>query len=167
MEAVWVDTANPIPVPFDTKGATLFKGTPDTLGLPAEAFLRLVAVEGNKREVLPSVGDLKGRVGISTPDQALAFARLLASPDTHYLFRELGLYEPPDDAFDQEYRQKVGLLPAKASREGGDFLVERNLVRRDRRLVRSRERIMPDGGWEQIDESTLDQRSPVPFPFYQ
>jgi hypothetical protein len=75
-------------VPFRiVGGSSLVMAVPNgvVLGDPVEAFMRLMILPpGNARATqLLVMGDLRGRVRIRTPKEALAFCRLLTSPATY------------------------------------------------------------------------------------
>ncbi len=59
-QAIWIMEEAPLLVAFDTKGATFYKGCRGILGSPAEAFLKLIAVQGEE-----SAMDSLWRAGMS------------------------------------------------------------------------------------------------------
>ena len=173
-DEIWLLEDEPITVSFDTKGYAFYKGARGLLGTPVERFLRLVAVKGPEKVELPRVADLRGRVGLASPDQALEFVRLFTSPETHYLFPESQVIEPraargdpgPGE-YPEEYGERLQLEPARARAEGETFVVERNLVDRAGTLLRATERVGQDGAYALERTTTIDAGSPVTFPLYE
>jgi len=173
-QEVWIDESRPLRVSFDTHGWRFHPGARGIVGTPAEAFLRLVAVRGDTREVVEGVAGLRGRVALSTPEQALELVRLFTLPATHYLFPDSRRVEPaPADGapgparYTADYAAKVGIRPASARREGDGFVVERALLEAGGALVHARERVAADGAYALEEARTLDPRSPIVFPAYE
>jgi hypothetical protein len=163
-EDIWILEDQPVRVTFDTKGATFYKGGRGVLGLPLENHLRLIAVKDRDKVEIPTVSDLKGRVVIRNPEEALEFVRLFTSPATHYLFPDNRYVEPT--AEDQR-EKNLALEPITSREENGAFVIERNLVCRDGKLVRATERVTPDGDYSLVRTEVINEHSPIPFPIYQ
>jgi hypothetical protein len=136
-KTIWIDEKSPIKVSFDTKGHQFFKGTDGELGTPAEAFLKLVAVKGDEKTILPATQSLKGYVVLKTPSDALEFVRLFTNLDTQYLFKDADWIEVKNGGTDIvegergfgemlnfEY-QKFALFGPKVEAAGGGFVIER------------------------------------------
>lgn len=171
---VWIFENKPIPVSFNTDGYVYYQGGRGLLGSPTEAHSRLVAVKGEDRILIPSVADLKGRVVIKGPAKALSFVRLFTAIETHYLFPDSHLVEPREahgspgpGEYTPAYGQRMGLMPARARREGHSFIVERNLVDRQGKLVRGTERVGHDGAYALLKTDVIDEHSPITYPLYQ
>jgi hypothetical protein len=60
-------------------------------GFPLEAFERLYLESPKKSERIDDMANLKGKVIIQTPDQALAFVRLMTSPRTYLTWHTYGV----------------------------------------------------------------------------
>jgi hypothetical protein len=163
-----------IPVSFDTRGYRFYRGVRGILHTPVEANLHLVYVKGREKILLLRVSDLEGRVHIETPGQALEFVRLFSAPDTHYFFpdypymevRKGGEQTGPGE-YTPSYAAKMNLAGPVTGREGGEFIVERNLLDRQSRLFRSRERVGPDGHYALDRVQIIDGLSPIAYPLYQ
>ena len=171
---LWVLDDKPIQVSFDTKGYSFYEGGTGILGSPVEAHLRLVAARGDQKIEIPSASDLKGRVVIRSPEEALEFVRLLTSPGTHYLFPDIDYVEPAEAdgapapwAYTEDYARRMNLEPPRVRREGADFIIERNLVDREGGLFRATERVDSDGGYSLIKRVSIDEHSPVAYPLFQ
>jgi hypothetical protein len=167
-------TDRAIPVSFDTGGYRFCRGGRGILHTPVEANLHLVYVKGREKILLLRVSDLEGRVRIDTPGQALEFVRLFSAPDTHYLFPDYPYMEPRKGGeqtgpgeYTPSYAAKMNLAEPAAGREEGAFIVERNLLDRQNRLFRSRERVGPDGHYALDHVQIIDARSPISYPLYQ
>lgn len=161
---IWILKDQPIRVSFDTKGATFYKGVRGVLGVPMENFLRLISVKDDEKVEVPTVSDLKGRVVIANPEEALEFVRLFTSPSTHYLFPDSDYIEPTVET-QQEHNLTLASVTARA--EQGEFVIERNLVSRDGKLVRAIERVTGDGDYSLEGTAIIDEHSPISYPLYQ
>jgi hypothetical protein len=173
-EPIWFLEDRPVRVSFNTKGYAFYKGGRGILGTPIEAYLRLIAVKGSEKIEIPRVSDLKARVIIESPAQALQFVRLFTSLKTHYLFPEIPYVEPseaedlPDAGeYTKEYAERIRLKPATSKPEGNGFIVERNLLDSTGKLFRATERVGTDGGYALLKTTTIDEHSPVIYPLYQ
>ncbi|HEX3250327.1 MAG TPA: hypothetical protein VHS05_12930 [Pyrinomonadaceae bacterium] len=161
---IWILEDQPVRVTFDTKGATFYKGGRGVLGLPIENHLRLIAVKDHDKVEVPTVSDLKGRVVITSKEEALEFVRLFTSRATHYLFPDNQYLEPTTE--DQQ-QKNLALKPVTSEEENGAFVIERNLVSREGKLVRATERVTPDGEYSVVSTEVINEQSPIPFPIYQ
>jgi hypothetical protein len=173
-EQIWFLEDKAIRVSFDTKGYAFYKGGRGILGTPVEAYLRLIAVKGGEKMEIPSVSDLKGRVVIRSPEEALEFVRLFTSIETHYLFPDIPYVEPAVaehvpclGEYTEEYKERMNLEPARSRREGNDFVIERNLVDRGGKLFRVTERVGRDGNYSFMKTVLIDEHSPIMYPIYQ
>jgi hypothetical protein len=173
-DEIWILESEPIQVSFDTKGYMFYKGGRGILGSPIESYLRLVAVKGEDKIEILIVSDLKERVVIKSPDEALEFVRLFTSIETHFLFKDIHSIEPrvADDApgigeYTEEYERRMGLEPVRSSVEGDSFVIERNLVDNERKLFRAIERVGQDGAYSLETTRTIDAESPIIYPIYQ
>ena len=173
-EQIWFLEDKPVRVSFDTKGYAFYQGGRGILGTPIEAYLRLIAVKGGEKIEIPSVSDLKARVIIESPTQALEFVRLFTSPETHYLFPEIPYIEaseaedlPGAGEYTKEYAERVKLEPATSKPEGNGFIVERNLADSTGKLFRATESVGRDGDYALLRSMTIDEHSPVIYPTYQ
>jgi hypothetical protein len=171
---IWIFQDQPIPVSFDTRGSSFYRGGRGILHTPVETNLRLTYVKGGEKTLLLRVSDLEGKVCLDTPGQALEFVRLFSAIDTHYLFPDYPYMEPREGEdqtgpgeYAPSYTAKVNLAAPGARREGEAFIVERNLLDRQNRLFRSRERVDPDGHYTLEDVQIIDGRSPIAYPLYQ
>jgi|GEM_PF-5830869 len=171
---IWILEDQAIRVSFDTKGYTFFKGGKGMLNTPIERHLQLVAVKGDDKVVIPTIPDLKGRVVIKSPEEALEFVRLFTAPETHYLFHDSRYIEPhlvsatPSIVeYSDDYQKRMNLQPVETGREDGAFTIHRNLVSPPRRLIRASERVDEDGGYSIVETEVIDEHSPVAYPIYQ
>ena len=171
---IWILEGAQVPVTFDTKGYVLYKGCTGVVGLPMEAYLRLVLVKGEAKIELANASKLKGRVIIKNSEEALEFARLITSIDTHYLFPDIDYIEPQEGnnaeiigTYSKEYGKRLGLRPTNASSEGAVYRIERNLVDKSQRLYRTTESVGKDGAYSITKLDLIDEKSPVIFPVYQ
>lgn len=171
---IWILEDQIIPVSFDTKGYTFYKGGKGIPGTPMEKFLQLVAVKGDDKVLIPTIPDLKGRVVIKSPEEALEFVRLFTAPDTHYLFRDSRYIEPnlmsttPTIVeYSDDYQKQMNLQPPETGREDSVFTIQRNLVTAPRRLIRARERVGADGEYSIVETQVIDEHSPISYPLYQ
>jgi hypothetical protein len=83
-------------VPFEVLAhGKLCVGLPPTPGLgdPIEAHQRLYLVLPKKAVQVRSLDELRGKVRIRTPEEALAYCRLRTSPVTWYLWPDTGYME--------------------------------------------------------------------------
>jgi hypothetical protein len=164
----------PIPVSFDTRGYTFWKGVRGVIGTPVEASLKLVAVKGDEKVEIKTVADLKDRVVIASPEQALGFVRLFTSLDTHYLFDDVGYIEPrlarngpgPGECT-AEYEARMNVRPISVRQDDDAFVVERHVLERTGRLVRVVERVGRNGEYSLERATTIDERSPIHYPAYE
>lgn len=173
-EPIWILEGPPIHVSFNTEGTAFYRGGRGVLGTPLEAHLRLIAVKGEERREVLSPCALQRLVRIEEPGQALEFARLFTSIETHYLFPDLGLIEPrltPGTAgpgeYTAEYARQVGLSPALAREKEDSFVVERSLLARSGALYRVTEEVDRDGRLAEQSRVVIDEHSPIPYPIYQ
>jgi hypothetical protein len=173
-EQIWFLEDKAIRVSFDTKGYAFYKGGRGILGTPVEAYLRLIAVKGGEKMEIPSVSDLKGRVVIRSPEEALEFVRLFTSIETHYLFPDIQYIEPTlvNNApglgeYTEEYKQRMNLEPPRYRQEGDVYVIERNLVDRDGKFFRATERVGRDGDYSLLKALIIDEHSPVTYPAYE
>jgi hypothetical protein len=171
---IWILQDQKISVSFDTRGYTFYRGGQGILGDPVEAYLRLVGVKGEEKVLLPQVSDLQGRVRLRTPEQALEFLRLFSAINTHYLFPDYSYLEPQEDGeepspgeYAPAYAAHANLARPVARQQDGDFIVERNLLDRQNRLLRSRELVDPDGHYAMENTQIIDARAPISYPLYQ
>ena len=171
---LWVLKDEAIRVSFKTDGYSLHKGGTGSLGLPVEAFLRLVAVKGNEMIAIQKPSDLAGKVVIENPSQALEFVRLFTSIATEYLFPEIDHLEavltPNGEAageYTEEYRRRVDLKVAAAWQEDEFFLIERPLLSRSGTLFEALERVGRDGTYVVLRTKVKDAHSPIRYPLYQ
>lgn len=72
-----------------------FEGCRGVLGDPVEAFMRLVAVQGESKYMLNTRTGLVDFVTIKNGQQALDFVRLFSRKETHYLFDDADFLELP------------------------------------------------------------------------
>ena len=163
-EDIWILKDQPIRVSFDTKGATFYKGVRGVLGVPMENYLRLIVVQGHDKVEIPTVADLKGRVVIESPEEALDFVRLFTSPATHYLFPDSRYLEPTAEQLQEEH---LTLKPVTSNEENGAFVIERNLVSREGKLVRATEHVTTEGDYSLEGTDVIDEHSPIGYPLYQ
>lgn len=173
-EEIWILENEQIRVSFATKGYTFYKGGRGILGSPVEAHLRLIAGKGEEKIEIPRASDLKGRVAIRTPEEALEFVRFLASRETHYLFPDIRYLEPTVadktpgiGEYTGEYGQRMNLKPARHKQEGDVFVIERNLVYPSGKLLRAIEHVGRDGEYSLMKTVLIDECSPVIYPVYQ
>ena len=171
---LWILDDEPIEVSFDTKGYSWFKATSGGLGDPSEAFLRLIAVKQDEQIVIQTIPDLAGRVIIRSPEEALEFVRLFTSVATHYLFPDSQYLEareadngPGAGEYSKTYGEEMNLKPPVARHEGDVFLLDRTLVNRKGKLLRGKEQVSRDGGYELLEAVVIDERTPVIYPLYQ
>ena len=81
---------NPLPVSWEQVGGILAVGYKGGMGLPVEAFERLVLTRKGKSTFVGNLAALKGRVRIRSAKEALQFVRLLTSPRTFNMWPSLG-----------------------------------------------------------------------------
>lgn len=173
-EPIWLQEDQPVHVSFDTGGYTLYRGTRGILGTPAEAYLRLFAVQGEEKREVSSPAALQGLVSIEEPAQALDFVRLFTNLETHFLFPGLGLVEPrlasgtprPGE-HTGEYARQAGLSPASARQEGESFIVEQSLIDPSGALYRVTSRVGRDGSYAELSRRVIDAHSPISYPIVQ
>ena len=173
-EQIWFLKDKPVRVSFDTKGYAFYKGGRGILGTPIEAYLRLIAVKGDEKIEILRVSDLKTRVVINSPQDALEFVRLFTSSKTHSLFPEVLNIEPSEaedlpgaGEYTKEYAERIGLEPATSTPEGNGFIVERNLLDSTGKLFRATESVGRDGDYALLRRMTIDEYSPVIYPVYE
>lgn len=165
----------PIAVQFDTSGYEFYEGAAGPIGVPEEAFLQLVAVRGDERLLVDDMETLESLVEIHSAEEALDYVRLLTAPETHYLFpfiryvepMEADRGEPGPGEFSADSPHVAELKDAEASRQGADFIIERNLVTEDHELVEVTERVSPQGEYTILEEVEVDARAPVRYPAYE
>jgi hypothetical protein len=88
------DWGDPLPLSSLSGGYRLTLGVPEILGQPRQAFERaLLTKEDNLWRVVDHSGDLDGYLEITTGTQALEFVRLLSSPQTFHLWKDLKFVE--------------------------------------------------------------------------
>ena len=76
------------------EGYRLTLGVPEILGQPRQEFERAMLIqEDNLWRVVERSGDLDGYLEITSGTQAIEFVRLLSSPQTFYLWKDLGFVE--------------------------------------------------------------------------
>jgi hypothetical protein len=140
----WIPPGDSIPFAPMADGWSLHRGYEVTeegpvIGLPDEAFQRVIAVRGDRTRLLRTPADLKGIVRIETDRAALAFVRLFTNLDTFYLFDgdQAGFVEvTPTDAAKvgfaemprSEFARLKLFVPRVRSQEDG-FVVERCVAR--------------------------------------
>lgn len=161
-DEIYILEDKPVHVSFANDFDAFFKGGRGILGTPLEAFLRLIGVQGDRKIEIEKIDDLKGKVSITTPDEALEFVRLFSSFDTHYLFKEMQYVEPTPTDY-----QTHQLKPPQVAPQGNGFLIERNLVDKAGRLLRSKEYTGKDGTYSLLSSDVIDEHSPVHYPLYQ
>jgi len=179
-DRIWLE--KPLAVPFQTNGYTLYRGTKGCeIGLPPEAFLKLVAVktelDGEKYKiVLPKTTSLKGYAAIKTPEDALALARLFTDLNTHYLFEDSEWLEIAHSTEKGKLSwawlptvefTRLGLFAPKVKKENNRFVIERCLLNSRHEIVRSKETIAKDGGYVIQIEAVMAVRNDVIYPFYE
>jgi hypothetical protein len=59
------------------------------------------------------------------------------------------------------------LKPVTSGAENGAFVIERNLVSREGKLVRATERVTSEGDYSLVNTEVVNEHSPIPFPIYQ
>ncbi len=173
-DEIWILDDEPIRISFNAKGYSFYKGGKGLPGAPIEAHLCLTATRGKEKILITSVSDLKGRVVIKSPDEALEFARLFTSMETHYLFQDIHYIEPRETLgvpgngeYTNEYKNRLKLKPAACISKDNYFVIERNLVDRESKLFRATEHVGRDGAYSLVKSITLDRRSPIIYPIYQ
>jgi len=150
-----------------------FKGSDRPLGLPIEAFLKLVAVKGYEQKILRTTTSLKGYVQIKSPNDALSFVRLFTDLDTHYLFEDSEYIEvrPANKKTSwgelpvQEFR-KLGLKEPSVMKDGEHFVVVRYVVDADRNIFQIQERISPSGDYQITKMILVAKDADILFPMY-
>jgi hypothetical protein len=174
MEEIWILENEEIPVSFNTKGFKFHKGGQGVVGEPEEAYLRLVAVKGEDKIEIRNPSDLRDRVVITSPEEALEFVRLFTGIRTHFLFPDNRYLEasearngPGLAEYSKEYGKRLNLQPARVRQQGDDFLIERNLLDKSGMLFRAIERVTRDGDYAVLTTTVIDERSPVIYPLYQ
>ncbi len=108
--------------------------------------------------------DLEGHLDIKSEAQALEFVRLFTGAGTHFMFPEFRAVEAftrrhaPDEVYGEvnQYRwDDLGLKSTSTARDGGGYVVRRNLIRYPERfgglasLVTVVEHVSPSGGYKQ------------------
>ncbi len=173
-EEIWILEDEPIHVSFNTNGYSFYKGGRGLLGRPVEAYLRLIAVKGMGKIEISNFSDLKGRVAIKSPYDALEFVRLFTSIETHYLFPEIHYIEPAvavDTPGPGEYTEEYGVLmnleKATARRENDYFVIERNLLDKTGKLFRVIEHVGRDGAYSLIKKTIIVEVALISYPIYQ
>ena len=176
---VWLDKhRGPIKVPFQTNGYVFFQGTDGELGLPAEAFLKLVAVKDNRRTILPCTTSLRGYVKLKNDDEALAFVRLFTSVDSHYLFKDsLGIeirhvQRPPlvvkYATMSMKPFKDLRLFDPRVRKTAkGSFVIERFVLTPKGKIVRTEETVEPNGSYTAKVIMTLGRNAEMTFPIYE
>lgn len=173
-EPIWFLKDKLIRVSFDTQGYAFYEGGRGILGTPIEASLVLIAVKGDEKIEILRIADLKGRVVINSPRDALEFVRLFTSNKTHSLFPDVPYIEPSEaedppgtGEYTKEYAEHIKLEPATSKPEGNGFIVERNLLDSTGKLFRATESVGRDGDYALLRTMTIDEHSPAIYPLYE
>jgi hypothetical protein len=173
-EERWNLWDEPLRLSFDTHGYSFRKANRGVITTPAEASLVLVATKDEEQVAIRTVADLQGKVTIETPEQALELVRLFTGADTHYLFRDSRHVEPrpathvPGLAeYSPDYARRVSLQPPRVRKEGDDFVIERYLLDRHRKLYRVTERVGSKGSYALESMQIVDEQSPIVYPVYE
>ncbi len=88
------DWGEDLPLSSLREGYRLTLGVPEVLGQPRQTFERALLIqEDNLWRVVDRAGDLDGYLEITSETQALEFVRLLSSPQTFHLWKDLGFVE--------------------------------------------------------------------------
>lgn len=174
-DAIWILESEPVQVSYTTKGYTFYKGGTGILGTPIEHQLRLVAVKGKEKTMIASVADLKDRVNIMTPEQALDFVRLFTAPETHFLLSDSAYIEPrlTNDRisgvgeYTAEYNKQMQLKAEVLKTDVDGFVIERNLLDKTGKLFRVIERVSKNGVYALEKKVLIDDKPPIAYPLYQ
>jgi hypothetical protein len=175
---IWISEHEaPIKVPFKTSGYTFYRGTDSELGEPLEAFLKLVAVNGRQRVLLPRTTSLRGYVTLTNDNDALAFVRLFTDLDTHYLFDDSPGVEIRHVAKMPERLQYATMTTKRFRDRGlfeprvrktakGSFVIERFLLTFERKIVQTEETVEADGRYASKVVKTMSEEEELVFPMY-
>ena len=182
-----VDDTDYIWTSSDTVKCSAFKtdykfieGCRGVLGLPTEAFMRLVAVQGSTQYMLNTRTSLVGFVQIDTEEKALAFVRLFSKMDTHYLFDDADFLElPPYVAgspfwydIDSVNRAKISGIPidnppVEVTESNGTYRITRYGMDWKRHILKVTETVGSNGTYAITDRRVLANDIWALMPFYE
>ena len=178
---IWIDEdSGAIKVPFETNGYTFFQGEDgEGGGLPLEAFLKLVAVKGNRRTILHRTTSLRSYVKLKNGNEALAFVRLFTDENSHYLFKDsLGIeirHVPSalsafvkNATMSTSRFKELGLFdPRVRKTANGSFVIERFILTPKREIVQTEETVESDGRYTATIIKRLGKDARMNFPRYE
>ena len=182
-----VDDTDYIWTSSDTVKCSAFKtdykfieGCRGVLGLPTEAFMRLVAVQGSTQYMLNTRTSLVGFVQIDTEEKALAFVRLFSKMDTHYLFDDADFLElPPYVAgspfwydIDSANRAKISGIPidnppVEVTESNGTYRITRYGMDWERHILKVTETVGTNGTYAITDRQVLADDIWALMPVYE
>lgn len=159
---------------------TFFEGCRGVMGLPAEAFMRLVAVRGPTKYMLNTRTSLVGFVQIDTEQKALGFVRLFSKRETHYLFDDADFIElPPYVAgspfwhnIDSANRARLAGIPidnppVEVTKSNGTYRITRYGMDWDRRVLKVTEIVGTNGTYAIADRQILAHDIWALMPVYE
>lgn len=173
---IWVDEKSPVRRDFFVSGWSFYKGCKGVLGTPDEAFLKLVAVRGNLKRILPTRESLKGYVRFSDwgdGESVLAYVRLFTALDTHYLFENNNFIEvrkasgsPSWGELVPATYEKLKLHEPTVYQTGPGYGVIRYLVDAEHMIYRANEIVKKDGDYR-IATEVIAKNVEILYPIYE
>ena len=159
---------------------TFVAGCRGVLGLPTEAFMRLVAIHGSTKYMLNTRTNLVGFVQIDTEQKALDFVRLFSKGTTHYLFDDADFLElPPYVAgspfwydIDSANRAKISGIPidnptVEVTESNGTYRITRYGMDWERHILKVTETVGTNGTYAITDRQVLANDIWALMPVYE
>ena len=159
---------------------TFVEGCSGVLGLPSEAFMRLVAIHDSTKYMLNTRTSLVGFVQIDTEQKALDFVRLFSKAVTHYLFDDADFLEfPPYVAgspfwydIDSANRAKISGIPidnppVEVTESNGTYRITRYGMDWERHILKVTETVGTNGTYAITDRQVLANDIWALMPFYE
>jgi hypothetical protein len=171
-EYIWTDEE--ISRAFFKGDWKFFKGSDELLGVPIEAFLKLVAVKEGEKRILPSTKSFKGYVQIRNSNDALSFVRLFTDIDTHYLFEDSEYIEvcptiqkPSWGELSAQDFADLGLSEPLVTKDGEFFLIVRYVVDDNRNIFQIHEQVSVLGDYQIVKKTPVAKDVKILTPIYE
>ena len=177
---IWVSTEDEVKCDAFKTDYRFFRGNKGELGLPTEAFMRLVAVKGDSIYMLNTRTSLVNFVEVNTERKALSLVRLFSSAETHYLFDDADFLELPkyskgssfwyDD--DSVRRTRAAGVPldtptVMVTKTDGVYRVERYAMDWHRNVLRVVETVSSNGTYAIIGRQVMATNIWAVMPMYE